>query len=864
MNRKSIVISVLFTMLVLGAAAVSIYPVPNIEKVDPSKLSLEDLFKVKAFSGKRARSLSFSNNDRFLAFRWNPYGEYGNDLYIYNLDTKKLKRVTSIDRMKQYDPPEDYERFIKKMEQKKKEDKRKQELYFAQRDYLMGKDVDLEKFEKEELEQLKKELEEEKKKKEKKDITKDTTKDEQKKDQKQVKKEKENKEKKELELWELRDKLKEKKKKDKIKNSDLYPGVSRYKWSKKNTELIFQYRGDLYRYFPLKDTIQRLTMSDGSEYLIDYTTDGLGYYYSSKGNVYRVKFGDSLILQINPKLKDKLEDDDEDSLKVVETSISPNGKWVMMVAEKRKGKPGNRTINIMDYKNRFAEPVKVKRTVLDDRVNKPTQRYYLRRINTGNYGKEPEHVFEMKGGDNFYEMGPIAWSKDGSKYAFMTWEREKGDLKIWTGETEEGKKAKLLYETRQNLGFEFFEFSGLTFTPDGTGLVTILNNKDGFKHPNLFNLKTGKKRALSDGSFEALPIIDFSKDGKSLYLLCDKLDPAVHTIYKLSLKTGKMTQIGKSGGMHRSTELSHNGKWLATIYGNWDKRPELYLMNTAGGKEKVLTNSHKKDWEKYYLIKPELFKLKNRHGNTLSAMIFKPKGWKPEDKRPAIVYMYGGPLGTGHTVEADLYSQTSFLFPMAMAAKHGYVCINIDIRGMSGYGQEFSDANFQQVGRPQVEDLEDLLKHIKKGFGVDNKRVGLYGWSFGGFQTIMTMLSSPETFATGIAVASVTEWENYNQWYVGAFVTKRVAGKPTARKYSLLPLAKNLKHPMLLIHGMQDQNVLFQDTLNIYSELLKAGKETLVELFVDPEGGHGLRGIVPGKSVYKKFESWFLRHLGKQ
>jgi dipeptidyl aminopeptidase/acylaminoacyl peptidase len=218
-------------------------------------------------------------------------------------------------------------------------------------------------------------------------------------------------------------------------------------------------------------------------------------------------------------------------------------------------------------------------------------------------------------------------------------------------------------------------------------------------------------------------------------------------------------------------------------------------------------------------------------------------------------------MGVAHDVEIDTYSRLTYLFQMIMAAKHGYVTITIDPRGMSGYGRKFSEANFEQVGKPQVEDLEDLVKHIKTGFGVDTRRIGIHGWSFGGFQTLMTMLSSPDTFACGIAVASVTEWENYTQWYTGAFITRRVAGKPTARKYSLLPLAKNLKKPLLLIHGMQDKNVLFQDTLHIYKAFLEAGKETLVELFLDPEGGHVLSGVVPNKSVFKKFKSWFLRHL---
>jgi dipeptidyl aminopeptidase/acylaminoacyl peptidase len=200
---------------------------------------------------------------------------------------------------------------------------------------------------------------------------------------------------------------------------------------------------------------------------------------------------------------------------------------------------------------------------------------------------------------------------------------------------------------------------------------------------------------------------------------------------------------------------------------------------------------------------------------------------------------------------------------MIMAAKHGFVTINIDTRGQTGFGRKFSEANFEQVGDPQTEDLEDLVKHIANGFGVDTDKLGLHGWSFGGYQTLKTMFSSPDTFACGIAAASVTEWENYNAWYAGSTIGKSVRGKPSLRKYSLIPLAKNLKKPLLLIHGMMDANVLFQDTLNVYRALLEAGKETLVDLFLDPEGEHGLRGVVQDKAVFKKFEAYFLEHLKK-
>jgi dipeptidyl aminopeptidase/acylaminoacyl peptidase len=125
------------------------------------------------------------------------------------------------------------------------------------------------------------------------------------------------------------------------------------------------------------------------------------------------------------------------------------------------------------------------------------------------------------------------------------------------------------------------------------------------------------------------------------------------------------------------------------------------------------------------------------------------------------------------------------------------------------------------------------------------------------------MYTKPELFAAGIAGAGPTEWENYNSWYSGRTIGKVDRTKPVLRKYSLLPLARQLKHPLMLVHGMQDPNVLYQDTVNVYRELLDSGKDALVELYLDPDGVHGLGGTVKPAGLHRKYEAFWLQHLGQ-
>jgi dipeptidyl aminopeptidase/acylaminoacyl peptidase len=189
--------------------------------------------------------------------------------------------------------------------------------------------------------------------------------------------------------------------------------------------------------------------------------------------------------------------------------------------------------------------------------------------------------------------------------------------------------------------------------------------------------------------------------------------------------------------------------------------------------------------------------------------------------------------------------------------------VTIDPRGQSGYGAAFGKANWEHPGVAQVEDLTDGVKYLRDTYNVDAKKVAVSGWSFGGFQTQMCMYTAPDVFTLGIAGAGPVEWQNYNNWYSGGVIgkSKPSTNPPDLDKYSLTKLAKNLKSPLMLLHGMEDTNVLFQDTVHVYQELLRWGKGDLVELVLDPTGDHGMGGDLNTRdrlAIYIRFmEKWW-------
>ncbi|MEM7784170.1 MAG: prolyl oligopeptidase family serine peptidase, partial [Planctomycetota bacterium] len=307
--------------------------------------------------------------------------------------------------------------------------------------------------------------------------------------------------------------------------------------------------------------------------------------------------------------------------------------------------------------------------------------------------------------------------------------------------------------------------------------------------------------------------------------------------------------------------VSDDGKNLLANFVTYGQLTEL-VAQSSDGEMKTLTDSHPNEAKELTKIEPEFFEYKNRLGHSISGMMFTPPNWKKSQKRPLLIYVYGGPLGTRHSVVDGSYSSDGYFFQMYMAQKHGYVTIVVDPRGQSGYGGLFEKSNYEQVGKPQVDDLVDAVKHMSENYNIDEEKVAIYGWSFGGFQTQMCLYTEPDVFKVGMAGAGPTQWENYNSWYTTGTVGPSRKGKPDQEKYSLIPLAKNLQGKLLLVHGIEDTNVLFQDTVAVYRALLQAGKETHVELFLDPTGGHGLGGDVKRIGRMRKYEEFLLRTIG--
>ena len=424
--------------------------------------------------------------------------------------------------------------------------------------------------------------------------------------------------------------------------------------------------------------------------------------------------------------------------------------------------------------------------------------------------------------------------------------------------------ARTVYKFLHNGGPNTPRMIQPRYLPDSRHLVFIAE-LSGFRHLHILDPVYEQLQQITFGKREIYPF-DQSDDHSRLYVTATvEGDPAQEWAYEVDLLDRSMRRLCKEDGVVSNAAVSDDGTNMLAIKEDFGGPRELYAYDCADETIEVtqLSDFHPKLAHEMTAVKPEYFNFENRHGHTIYGHMFKPEDWTPEDKRPLLIYVYGGPLGDSNQISRGSYSSPSYFFARYMTEKHGWVTATVDPRGASGLGAVFEKANFEKVGEPQTEDLVDAADWLVENAGVDEDRRALHGWSFGGFQTQMTMYTEPDAFAAGIAGAGPTEWQNYNAWYTTGTVGPKSDFKEDVEQHSIVPLAKNLEGRLLLVHGVEDSNVLYQDTINVYRQLLQAGKEHLVDLFIDPTGGHGLGGDVKTLGRYRKYEDFLLTHIGK-
>ncbi|WP_435412846.1 alpha/beta fold hydrolase [Psychroserpens mesophilus] len=385
--------------------------------------------------------------------------------------------------------------------------------------------------------------------------------------------------------------------------------------------------------------------------------------------------------------------------------------------------------------------------------------------------------------------------------------------------------------------------------------IWFKSEKTGYAHLYSANITNGNIKALTQGSFE-IRETSLSKNRKTFFIISNKVSPHEHHFYHLPSKGGKMTQITTRKGGHEVT-VSPDEKQLAIRYSYSNKPWELFVMpNKAGAKMIQLTESTTDEFKSYNWIDSEIINFTARDGAEVPATLYTPDSDKKNGA--AIIFVHGaGYKQNVHHWWADYYREYMF---HNFLADNGYTVLAIDFRASEGYGRDWRTAIYRHMGGKDLEDQIDGAKYLIDDHDIAKDRLGIYGGSYGGFITLMAMFNSPETFKSGAALRSVTDWAHYNHGYTSPILNTPVEDPIAYKQSSPIYFAEGLKGHLLMLHGMIDTNVHFQDVVRLSQRLIELKKENW-ELAVFPLEGHGFRESSSWSDEYRRIYKLFQETL---
>jgi dipeptidyl aminopeptidase/acylaminoacyl peptidase len=415
--------------------------------------------------------------------------------------------------------------------------------------------------------------------------------------------------------------------------------------------------------------------------------------------------------------------------------------------------------------------------------------------------------------------GILAWNASGTAALVMS--RGTDFKRRWIHTVSDSGKVSLVEEL-VDTAWVGGPCNGCAGFYDGGRRVWFVSEADGYAHLYTANIDGSDRKQLTSGKFE-VSSVDLSNDGKSFFLTTSEGSPFEQHFFRMPVTGGPRTRLTARKGGHDVT-LSPDQSMMADLFSTANRPPELFIQKTSPGAEpSPLTVSPTAEWLAFDWKIPEIVDVPASDGVQVPARIYRPQEWNAQPNGAAVIFVHGA--GYLHNVHNywSTYSR-EYMFNQYLAA-HGYVVLDMDYRGSAGYGRDWRTAIYRWMGGRDLQDEVDGSKYLTRTYGIDPERIGMYGGSYGGFMTLMALFTAPKYFGAGAALRSVTDWASYNHGYTGAILNLPQDDSIAYHRSSPIYFAEGLEDPLLMLHGMVDQNVHFSDIVRLTQRLIELGKK---------------------------------------
>ena len=444
----------------------------------------------------------------------------------------------------------------------------------------------------------------------------------------------------------------------------------------------------------------------------------------------------------------------------------------------------------------------------------------------------------------------IAWSPDEKRVFIAVLNRDQNHLKLNSYSAETGEFIATLFEEKNDRYVE--PQKPMIFVPGNPDQFIWLSQRDGFNHLYLYGSDGKLIKQLTSGPWIVTELMGFDAKGQSLFYTSTEVSPLENHLYRLDLKSGKTTRLTSEKGTH-SPSVRSDGKYFISRYSNREVPAEIYLSDIKAKRLKTLHQSPN-PLVGYKSVETTIFTLKADDGTDLYCRMIKPADFDATKKYPAFIYVYGGPHAQLIT-ETWLGGANLFLDYMAQL---GFVVFTLDNRGSANRGFEFESVIHRNLGTLEVDDQMKGVEYLKSLPFVDDQRIGVDGWSYGGFMAISLKLKNPGVFKVASAGGPVIDWKYYEIMYGERYMDTPEQNPDGYKEASLLNHIDNLEGKLLVIHGAMDNTVVWQNSLDFLRECISAKKQ--VDYFVYPTHEHNVMGI-DRAHLFRKLSEYYLQNL---
>lgn len=643
--------------------------------------------------------------------------------------------------------------------------------------------------------------------------------------------------------------------------------VSGIEWSPDGRRLLFSKSGDLYMVASDGSSApRRLTSTAAIEGGARWLADSKRILYQSSGHLFVLDVDQAAIIQLTRESSGSNGNSSAQQSSggapipsgqsVSSTQVSNNGSRVAYVVSEASKQ---RALVVPDYTGEFVTAPTVRRGWTEQRVQ----------LSDTSGAPESTVVIKLPAPDGVFYIRSINWTPDDSALIVDRIDRDTKRRQIFLASATAGTATLLDEETDPKWVAQLSRF--VEVSPKGDQLL-FTSERDGYNHLYLLQLRSNGSgpaqipRQLTRGSWE-VSWVKWHADGERIIYSSTEDSTAERHLYTLDVRDGKRTRLPTVKGMNTDPQLSKDTETILYEHSEWNVPNDLYTLRVCTGCGQIpapvrLTDTVPARFRQTEWSRPQFIEYKAKDGKTVRARLYLPARFDKSKKHPAVLFVHGaGYLQNVIDGWNNYYREQMFNH---ILTERGYVVLDVDYRGSAGYGRDWRTDVYDFLGGLDFQDHLDGIDYIVKNYRVDPARVGMYGGSYGGFMAEMAAMRAPERIACAAALRPVADWKNY--FASSPIYTTERLGFPDKngeayRRSSPITYADGLRRPLLILHGMVDDNVHFQDSVQLVQKLIELGKTDYFDVMFYPKENHGFTRPESWTDEYQRILRFFDQHL---